>query len=147
MANRVNDFPYEDIVNLPHHVSPTRARMSVYDRAAQFSPFAALTGYGDAVEETARLTEQFRDMDESKKNQLDRKLQILVEYQNTKPMVQVSFFVPDERKAGGAYRDFVGRFVKLDDHMRKLVFEQDMRIDIDLVRDIQGDIFAQFMNE
>lgn len=147
MANRVNDFPYEDIVNLPHHVSPARARMSVYDRAAQFSPFAALTGYGDAVEETARLTEQFRDMDESKKNQLDRKLQILVEYQNTKPMVQVSFFVPDERKAGGAYRDFVGRFVKLDDHMRKLVFEQDMRIDIDLVRDIQGDIFAQFMNE
>lgn len=147
MASRTNDFPYEDIVNLPHHVSPSRARMSVYDRAAQFSPFAALTGYGDAVEETARMTEQFRDMDENKKTQLDRKLQILVEYQNTKPTVQISFFVPDERKAGGAYKNFLGRFVKLDDHMRQLVFEQGMRVDIDLVRDIQGDIFAQFMNE
>ena len=94
---------YEDIINLPHHVSATRPQMSMLDRAAQFSPFAALTGYDAAIKETGRLTDEKIEMDEEALNILNMKFQILVDSLDDEPEVTFTYFKPDERKAGGAY--------------------------------------------
>ena len=94
---------YEDIINLPHHVSATRPQMSMIDRAAQFSPFAALTGYDAAIKETGRLTDEKIEMDEEALNILNMKFQILVDSLDDEPEVTFTYFKPDERKAGGAY--------------------------------------------
>lgn len=94
---------YEDIINLPHPVSSTRARMSPMERAAQFSPFAALTGYDAAVEETARLTCQRIELDEDARIELNEALVELARRLGESPKAAVTHFVPDERKAGGSY--------------------------------------------
>ena len=106
--------PYEDIIDLPHHVSDKRARMSARDRAAQFSPFAALTGYEAAVEETARLTNQRIELDESRKEALSRQLLTLAEEKDGQPQVTITYFVPDKRKAGGEYVTATGCIKKID---------------------------------
>ena len=94
---------YEDIINLPHHISSKRPQMSMLDRAAQFSPFAALTGYDDAIHETGRLTDEKIDLSEEEKEALDRKQQILMERLCDHPALTVTYFVPDPKKSGGAY--------------------------------------------
>ena len=94
---------YDKIINLPHHVSSTRPHMSMIDRAAQFSPFAALTGYDAAVRETARLTEQKIELDEYEKAALDQRILLLQEHLKELPEVTITHFVPDERKDGGKY--------------------------------------------
>ena len=94
---------YDDIINLPHHVSTRHPQMSMYDRAAQFSPFAALTGYDDAIQETGRLTEQKIELDEETLEKLDERFQILQEHLGEQPEVRFTYFKPDERKEGGAY--------------------------------------------
>lgn len=94
---------YDDIINLPHHVSKTRPQMSMVDRAAQFSPFAALTGYDAAIKETGRLTDEKVNLSEEEKEALDRKQQILMEWLGDHPALTITFFVPDEKKSGGAY--------------------------------------------
>lgn len=94
---------YEDIINLPHHVSSKRPQMPMLDRAAQFSPFAALTGYDDAIHETARLTNNKVDLSEEEKETLDRKQQILSEKLSNHPALTITYFVPDAKKSGGAY--------------------------------------------
>lgn len=88
---------YDDIINLPHHVSKTRPQMSMLDRAAQFSPFAALTGYDAAIKETGRLTDEKVNLSEEEKEALDRKQQILLEKLADHPALTVIFFVPDEK--------------------------------------------------
>lgn len=93
---------YEDIINLPHHVSTKRPQMSMLDRAAQFSPFAALTGYDAAIKETGRLTDEKIEMDEASLNMLNMKFQLLVEALGDEHEVSFTYFKPDERKAGGA---------------------------------------------
>ena len=93
---------YDDIINLPHHVSKTRPQMSMVDRAAQFSPFAALTGYDAAIKETGRLTDEKVNLSEEEKEALDRKQQILMEWLGDHPALTITFFVPDEKKSGGA---------------------------------------------
>lgn len=110
---------YEDIIHLPHPVSETHPRMSMADRAAQFSPFAALTGYDAAVRETARLTDSRMELDESAKGILDRKMQ---ELQRGQP-VTVTYFKPDRHKAGGAYLTVTAPFLRLDPIERRLVLE------------------------
>ena len=102
---------YDDIINLPHHVSATRPRMSMIDRAAQFSPFAALTGYDAAIKETGRLTDRRIELTEDSRAAMDRKQQLLVENLADHPEVSVTYFVPDERKAGGAYITVTGRVI------------------------------------
>ena len=87
---------YDDIINLPHHVSKTRPQMSMVDRAAQFSPFAALTGYDAAIKETGRLTDEKVNLSEEEKEALDRKQQILMEWLGDHPALTITFFVPDE---------------------------------------------------
>ena len=104
---------YDDIINLPHHVSPTRQRMSMHDRAAQFAPFAALVGYDDAVAETARLTESRPALDEQEQKELDMRLRYLADNLKEQPVVHIQYFVPDERKSGGAILEFNGSVRKI----------------------------------
>lgn len=105
---------YDDIIDLPHHVSPKRSRMSNYDRAAQFSPFAALTGYESVIQETARLTDAQIELDEGGKALLDEKLQELQEMIDEQPRAVFTCYQPDERKLGGAYVSVTGRVKRID---------------------------------
>ena len=99
---------YDDIINLPHHVSPTRQRMSMHDRAAQFAPFAALVGYDDAVAETARLTEPRPELDEQEQRAINERLAYIADHIDEQPEVFIRYFVPDERKSGGEILEFNG---------------------------------------
>ena len=114
---------YEDIMELPHHQSSRRPHMTLNERAAQFSPFAALTGYEAAITEAGRLTESFRELDENEKAALDEMLQYLRKNQDTRPEITILHFVPDEVKEGGAYVETAGRFLKLQVTGRELVLE------------------------
>ena len=104
---------YDDIINLPHHVSPTRQRMSMHDRAAQFAPFAALVGYDDAVAETARLTEKRPELDEQEQRAINERLAYIAEHIHEQPEVCIQYFVPDERKSGGAIIQATGAATKI----------------------------------
>lgn len=133
---------YDDIINLPHHVSATRPQMSMMDRAAQFSPFAALTGYDAAIKETGRLTDEKIEMDEETLNSLNMKYQLLVDNLYDEPEVTFTYFKPDERKAGGAYIEVTGTVKKVDDFERQIVMQNGMKIPMDDILNIEGDIFA-----
>ena len=93
---------YKDMLRLPHPVSATHPRMSLQDRAAQFSPFAALTGYEDALKDTARLTDHFVELDEDRKQEIDRQIGYLQQHMREELTVKITYFVPDTRKNGGA---------------------------------------------
>ena len=114
---------YDDIINLPHHVSTRHPQMSMYDRAAQFSPFAALTGHDAAIKETERLTEDWVELDEDSKELLDEKLQMIREHLDEKPEVTFTYFEPDERKQGGAYRTITGKVIKIDEYEHRILLE------------------------
>jgi len=104
---------YDDIINLPHHVSPTRKRMSMHDRAAQFAPFAALVGYDDAVAETARLTETRPELDEQEQRAINERLAYIADHIHEQPEVRIKYFVPDEHKSGGAIVGISGKVEKI----------------------------------
>ena len=106
---------YDDIINLPHHVSPTRQRMSMHDRAAQFAPFAALVGYDDAVAEIARLTESRPELDEQEQQAINERLAYIAEHINEHPEVCIKYFVSDERKSGGAIVEGSGQAKRISD--------------------------------
>ena len=130
---------YKDIINLPHHVSSKRPQMPMLDRAAQFSPFAALTGYDDAIHETGRLTDEKIDLSEEEKEALDRKQQILMERLGDHPALTVTYFVPDERKTGGAYVTHTGTLKRIDELERMMVFADGARVSLDEVIAIESD--------
>ena len=132
---------YDDIINLPHHTSPTRPRMSAIDRAAQFSPFAALTGYDAAVNETARLTEERIELDEYAKADLDAKLQMIHDSFADKPEISITYFVPDGRKAGGAYVTVTGTIKKIDTYEQNLIMTEGQIIPINEIIQIDGELF------
>ncbi len=119
--------PYEDIIHLPHHQAAGRTHMSLYDRAAQFSPYAALTGYGDMVKETARLTETRRELGEAEKDLLDQKLTLIAEMieEGQHPEVTVLYFEPDAQKDGGAYVQYSGSVKTVDGAQHALAFLAD----------------------
>ena len=127
---------YDDIINLPHHISPTRQRMSMHDRAAQFAPFAALVGYDDAVAETARLTETRPELDEQEQRAINERLAYIAEHIHEQPEVFIRYFVPDERKSGGAIVEFSGKVKKVLPDKRIMVFSTDMHIPIVDIIDI-----------
>ena len=104
---------YDDIINLPHHISPTRQRMSMHDRAAQFAPFAALVGYDDAVAETARLTETRPELDEQEQRAINERLAYIADHIHEQPEVRIKYFVPDEHKSGGAIIEVSGKVKKI----------------------------------
>ncbi|MBP1549459.1 MAG: hypothetical protein J6A05_05595 [Oscillospiraceae bacterium] len=134
-----NEHRYDDIIKLPHHVSATRPRMSMHDRAAQFSPFAALTGYDAAVEETARLTDEQYELSEDKRNNLDKILRLIADRIDEHPEVEVTYFVPDEMKDGGRYVKLRGFVRRIDEYEKELVFFDGVKIEFDTVAEIKMD--------
>jgi len=133
---------YDDIINLPHHVSATRPKMSAINRAAQFSPFAALTGHGAAIKETARLTTERIELGESEIAVLDMKLQILQESSVDRPEITVTYYEPDKRKKGGAYVTASGALKKIDDVGQVIIFVGGKRIDISDILGIECELFV-----
>ena len=127
---------YDDIIDLPHHVSTTHHRMSMLERAAQFQPFRALTGYEDAVRETARLTDDRVELTEDEKALLDGKLQRLADNLASHPLVTVTYFQPDKKKSGGEYVTTTGQLKKIDDFEGVLILLGGERIVIDEILEI-----------
>lgn len=136
-----NNHKYDDIIGLPHHVSATRPRMSMIDRAAQFSPFQALTGYGAAIQETGRLTDRKIELSEDERIVLDMKQQILLDNIRERPDVSITYFIPDERKAGGSYVTVTGNVKKIDDYQRLLILTDRAQIPLDEIVDIESELF------
>lgn len=134
---------YDDIINMPHHTSAVRPHMSNYDRAAQFSPFAALTGHDAAVKETARLTEEKQELDDYEKARLNDKLQIIADRLPSNPMVTITYFSPDEQKSGGAYRVCSGCVKKIDGQGHTVVMTDKKVIPIQQISEIEGDLFRE----
>lgn len=133
---------YEDIINLPHHVSSTRLQMPMSDRAAQFSPFAALVGYDAAIKETGRLTDEKIELDEEGLNALNMKFQLLVDRMEDAPEVTITYFKSDKRKAGGTYLEKTGTVVKLDDYERLITMQDGSKIPMDDILNIESDVFT-----
>ena len=127
--------PYDDIIDLPHPTSERHPRMSMANRAAQFSPFAALTGYEDAVRETARPTSRKAELTEEEKTILDAKLQLLAERAGGE--VPFIYFQPDSRKEGGAYFTVTGEVKKMNGLVREVVLTDGRRVPMDDILDIQ----------
>ena len=132
---------YDDIINLPHHVSATRPQMSMIDRAAQFSPFAALTGYDAAIKETGRLTDEWIEIDEDTKASLDMKQAYLMEIIDEQPEISVTYFLPDTKKSGGAYVTVTGNLKRFDEYERLLILTNGKKIPMDDIADIESDLF------
>ena len=140
--------PYEDIIHLPHHQSATRPHMSLYDRAAQFSPFAALTGFDGVIAETSRLTDQKIELSEYERALLDQKLSLIDDAlrKGNHPEIAVVYFVPDPLKAGGAYEEYTGRVRSINAVEKCVVFLAEnrrsagKRIRIDGIAEIRGEL-------
>lgn len=128
--------PYDDIINLPHYISQKRPQMSMLDRAAQFSPFAALTGYDAAIKETGRLTDERIELEEEALTILNMKYQMLMDALPDNPEVTITYFVPDERKEGGSYVSKTGVVKKLNEFERLIIFQDGTRIQMNDIIDI-----------
>ena len=136
----MHNNPYADIINLPHHVSKVHPQMSMAQRAAQFSPFAALVGYEDVIDETARQTDSKRELDETEKIELDRKLCVIESHLAEKPLVEIEYFIPDKTKAGGEYVFKSGSIVKIVPTERVVIVGGET-IRMDRIIGIEGKLF------
>ncbi len=136
---------YDDIINLPHHVSSTHPHMKISDRAAQFSPFAALSGYDVAIKETARLTDERIKLDEYMKDALSDRLQIIADRIKEHPEIAITYFQPDTKKNGGAYVTATGTANKTDDYEQVVVMTDGTTIPIDEIISIDGQIFESMV--
>lgn len=141
---RTEIYKYEDIIHMEHPTSRRHPRMSVLERAAQFSPFAALTGHEAAIQETARLTDRRLELDECEKRVLDEKLQILLEYKGDAPELRIMYFQADDRKEGGAYQTVSGEFEKLDCYEKCMVLKDHTRIPMNEIVEIESSLFCEF---
>ena len=128
---------YDDMLDLPHHVSAARPHMSRADRAAQFSPFAALTGFGAAIQETGRLTGERFVPEEDARRELDEKLRLLKERIQTQPAASFTYFLPDERKEGGEYVTVVGNVKKIREFEEVVVLTDGTEIPIEEIIGIE----------
>lgn len=146
--------PYAEILTLPHHKAANRPHMSMHDRAAQFSPFAALTGFDGVIAETGRMTDQKAELSESQMILLNQKLTLIDDtiQDGYHPMVTVVYFVPDAKKEGGSYQEYTGKVQQVNSAERKLVFlaanerSADRDISIDVIREIHGEV-VDFMED
>lgn len=143
MINDSKDDNYNDIINLPHHVSKTHPRMSLHDRAAQFSPFAVLTGHEEEINESARLTEKKLELDEDEKIRINEKLQFIKNNIDKDITVTFTYFVPDVKKAGGEYRKITGKVKKINIYEHKIIMSEGMIINIEDIIDV--DIMKKFI--
>ncbi len=139
--------PYDDIINLPHHASTSRPRMSAHDRAAQFSPFAALTGYDSAITETSRLTDTRVELDEYSKADLNEKLRIIQDQIDQQPEVSITYFQPDKMKSGGAYITAIGCVKKIDEFEHAVVMQDATKIPIEDIFEIDGELFGSLEHQ
>ena len=135
---------YDDIINLPHHVSKKHPQISLYARSAQFAPFAALTGYEDAIKETSRETSEKIDIDDELKSILDSKLQIIMEQKKNKPEISFTYFIPDSKKDGGSYITVTGIVKKIDLYDQHIYLANNTEIPINDIINISGEIFKMY---
>lgn len=142
-----NTHKYDDIMHLSRPASEGRARMSGYDRAAQFSPFAALTGFDAAIEETGRLTDTRIEPEEYGLQLLDEQMRALLEVVHTRPKVRVEWFCRDERKDGGSYVTTTGHVKKVDDYCGQLIFTDGRCIPLGEIWEISLFLFRQEKGE
>ena len=131
---------YDEFLNLPHHVSSDLPHMSMQNRAAQFAPFAALTGFESIIKETCRQTAHWIELDESAKEALDKKLQRLLQVLHVHPQISITFFKPDEKKDGGAYICITGTIKKIDGYGENLIMTDGTQIPISEITSLQGDL-------
>lgn len=134
---------YSDIIYLPHYVSKKRPQMPMSDRAAQFSPFAALTGYDDAVIETARLTDRKIELDEEQLQKLDRKFRMVTDAAAEHPEVTFTYFVQDEKKDGGKYVRLTDMIRKVDEVNRLIITRTGAKISMNDVLNIESPLLGE----
>lgn len=132
---------YDDIINLEHHVSQKHPQMSLDARAAQFAPFAALTGFDEQLKEAERLTNERKFINEDLREKLDNKLQIIQKQISVKPTITVTYFVHDLRKQGGSYRTVIGKVKKIDKYKNVVILENKTEIPIAEIIDINSNLF------
>ena len=132
--------PYDDIILLPHHVSKRHPQMPLYNRAAQFAPFAALSGHDAAVGETARQTDEQHDLSQSERDRLDHKMSRLLQSEE-RPEVGITYFLPDKRKSDGQYRTVTGTIKKVDGIEGRIVLTDGTVIPLDSVSDMRSEVF------
>ena len=127
---------YDDIINFPHYELKYHNKMTIENRAAQFSPFAALTGYSESIKETSRLTKSKKELSEDMKNKIDMKLRIIEEHLKERPLITILYFKKDNKKDGGNYYEYTGN-VKRIDHINKYILFSDIKININDIYDIK----------
>ena len=132
---------YDDIINLPHHESTKHPKMPALDRAAQFMPFSALVGHDAAVMETQRLTDDRTELDESRKEELDARLQFIREHLLQEPQACITYFVPDAKKGGGAYLTVTGAVRKMEETRHEVIMENGTVIPMEDIREIESPLF------
>lgn len=149
---------YDDIIHLPHPVSTVHPQMSLMDRAAQFSPFAALTGHEAAIRETERLTDEWVELDENRKEQLDERLRMIRKYLSGRkdeqgshgeyplPEIRFTYFQPDGKKSGGAYVSVSGRVKKIDEYGHYVILEDGTALIIEHIFGMEGELFRGLGN-
>lgn len=142
-----NNFPYKHILTMPHHVSKTRPQMPRLNRAAQFAPFAALTGHDEAVKETARLTDSKIEIDEYTKEELNRRILFINENMDLEPEVAITYFVPDSKKSGGAYVTESGVVSKIKEYENVIVMASGVEIPIQEIILIEGSVFDSLYSD
>lgn len=134
-------FPYEDIVNLPPHISKKHPQPSMMDRAARFAPFAAITGYEEMVVEEARVTEERIDLDEGALALLNEKLNMIQEFLDEEPEVTITYFEPDKKKSGGTYVSITGVVKRIDEYEHLVILTDGKKILIEDIYAIESDLF------
>ena len=145
-TNAGNDpHRYDDILHLPHHVSRKHPQMAMIDRAAQFSPFAALTGYDAAIRETGRLTERFVELEESDREVLDQRLQLIKSRLGEHPTVSITYFQPDAKKEGGSYLCVRGPIKKIDEYRRTVTMMDGTEVPFSYIAQIESQLFEEEM--
>ena len=128
---------YDDIINLPHHVSSRHPQMSMMNRAVQFAPFAALTGHAAAIEETARLTDEQHELADEDSEALNQKMAYLREIINEHPTITITYFEPDKKKAGGKYKSIEGQLQNIDDYTQTIILKSGVSVPFASILDIQ----------
>lgn len=134
-------FPYEDIINLPPHISKKHPQPTMMDRAARFAPFAAITGYEEMVLEEARITEERIDLDEGTLSILNEKLNMIQEFIDEEPEVTITYFEPDKKKSGGAYVNITGIVKRIDEYEHLVIMTDDKKIRIEDIYGLESYLF------
>lgn len=135
-----NRFPYEDIIDLPPHISEQYPQPSMADRAARFAPFAAITGYEEMVLEEARITQMRKELDENTLSILNEKLNVIREFLYADPITRITYFQPDPKKIGGSYLSITGIVKRIDEYKRLITMADGRKIPIDEISDIESEL-------